>query len=271
MSLCLGVPYDPGPYSQGTQHPVSVVCHRTYGKWGGDYAVGKGSRHLIGFHLLVGKDEGQWVQFYDTTVRCNHAAGGNRDSIGIEVTGRDDEAMTDWQVRALAHIVAELAQGDGIPAVHLDWGSGRVASFHGYRDHAQVAGSTHTDGWTPADWARIVGSTQEDDMFTDEDRSALQSLAAAVQRRQRWAFEWGGMLHTVHVTGQGDLIHSAWTGTEWTVEKVGTGCDPGVPPEVTAEYPSRIRVWCRSADRGSVVHTVYEAAVGTWSSAAVTA
>lgn len=116
----------------------------------------------------------------------------------------------------------------------------------------------------------LTAPVEEDDMFTDEDRSALQALAATVQRRQRWAFEWAGAIHLVHVTGQGDLVHSAWTGTEWTVEKVGTGCDPGIPPEVTAEYPSRIRVWCRSADRQAVVHTVYEAAVGTWSSSAVT-
>lgn len=116
----------------------------------------------------------------------------------------------------------------------------------------------------------LTAAPEEDDMFTDEDRSALQALAATVSRRQRWAFEWGGMLHAVHVTGQGDLVHSAWTGDRWSVEKVGTGCDPTVPPEVTAEYPSRIRVWCRSADRSAVVHTVYEAATGQWSSAAVT-
>lgn len=270
--IVAGVPYDPGPYPQGAQTPMQVVCHRTYGAWGGDYGVGKGSRKGIGFHFLVGKDEGQWVQFYDTQQRCNHAAGGNRDSIGIEVTGTDDDVMTDWQVRALARIVDALAVGDGIPATHLDWSTGRVGSYCGYRDHGQVAGSTHTDGWTRADWDRIVSATGQevDDMFTDEDRAALQALAATVSRRQRWAFEWGGMLHTVHVTGQGDLIHSAWTGTEWTVEKVGGGCDPGIPPEVTAEYPSRIRVWCRSADRSAVVHTVYEAATGQWSSAAVT-
>lgn len=184
-----GVPFEGGPYGRGAQHPTSVVCHRTYGKWAGDMAVGRGARNGIGFHLLVGREPGQWCQFYDTAERCNHAAGGNTDSIGIEVTGTDAEPMTAWQVQALAQIVAALRDGDGIPVRHLPWGSGRVGSYHGYRDHAQVSGSTHTDGWTPADWARIVAHLDGDDDMLPGDRDALvevrdnvRALVAAVDK-----------------------------------------------------------------------------------------
>lgn len=171
--------------------------------------------------------------------------------------------------------IAELLLGDG-RTKYVIWNR-RINTLDGRGWRAYSGASPHTahvhvsiHAWARDDlrpW--LAAAAEEDDMFTDEDRSALQSVAASVQRRQRWAFEWGGMLHTVHVTGQGDLMHSAWTGDRWTVEKVGAGCDPGMPPEVTAEYPSRIRVWCRSADRQAVVHTVYEAAAGEWSSSTV--
>lgn len=184
-----GVPYEPGPYPRGAQHPVSVVCHRTDGGWDGDKAVGLGARGGIGFHLLVGREQGQWCQFYDTATRCNHAAGGNTDSIGIEVTGTDDDPMTEWQVQALGHIVAALRDGDGIPVQHLQWGSGRVAAYAGYRDHSQVSGSTHTDGWTPDDWARIVAHLDGDDDMLPGERDALievrdnvRALVAAIDK-----------------------------------------------------------------------------------------
>lgn len=266
MGRCPGVPFDPGP-SHGSQNPTEVIAHRTYGRWNGDYAVGKGSRGSISFHFLVGKDEGQWVQFVDTNRVAYHAKGDNVGTIGIEVGGSDADVMTDWQVRALGHICRWISDEHDIPLVK--YRGGRTSTFHGWRDHRQVAGSDHTDGWTESDWARIVAAAAEleDDMFGDLDRSTLYAAAS----RQPWAFRWGQSLHTVHVTGRGDLVHSTWTGDRWVAEKVGAGCDPAVEPVVIVEGSVRIRVFCRSADASTVVHTVYEAGDGRWSSGAIVA
>ena len=263
---CPDVPFDPGP-SHGGQIPTEVICHRTYGRWGGDYNVGKGSRGSISFHFLVGPDEGQWVQFVDTDRVAYHARGDNVGTIGIEVTGTDDDRMTDWQVRALGHICRWISDTHGIPLVKYH--GGRTSTFHGWRDHADVAGSDHTDYWSDEDWDRIVAAAggQEDDMFTDSDRAVLDGSAA----RQPWAFTWAGSLHTMHVTRAGDLVHSTWTGEKWIAEKVGTGCDPAVEPVVIVEGSARIRVFCRSADASTVVHTVYEAGSQRWASGAIAA
>lgn len=272
MARCPGVPWDPGPYPRGNQEPNAVIAHRTWGSWNGDYAVGKGARSGIGFHFLVGKSEGQWVQFYESNVRCNHAAGGNVGTIGIEVTGTDDDPMTDWQVRALGHICRWISDTHGIPLVKYQ--GGRTSTFHGWRDHADVAGSDHTDYWSDEDWQRIVaaaGGQEADDMFDDTARATLDGVAGEIDRigdRQPWAFVWAGGLHTFHVRGDGALLHSSWDGTQWRVEQVGSGCDPTVEPVVIAEQ-SRVRCFCRSADLKSVVHAVYEVGEQRWYSAPV--
>lgn len=267
---CPDVPYDPGP-SHGGQTPSEVICHRTYGRWGGDYNVGQGSRGSISFHFLVGPDEGQWVQFVDTDRVAYHAKGDNTGTIGIEVSGTDADRMTDWQVRALAHICRWISDTHGIPLVK--YRGPRTSTFHGWRDHGDVAGSDHTDGWTDEDWQRIVGQQEEDDMFDDQARAELDRVVQGVAdaaRRKPWAFVWGGGLHTFHVRSDGGLVHSSWDGTQWHVEQVGSGCDPTVEPEVIAD-DARIRCFCRSADLASVVHTVYEVADQRWYSGPVTA
>lgn len=110
-------------------------------------------------------------------------------------------------------------------------------------------------------------SAEEDDMFGDQDRATLDAAyksADAASQRQQWAFRWYGQLHAVHVTDGGDLVHSTWNGQKWVVEVVGRGCDGGYEPVVMTE-PSRVRVWCRSADRRGLVHVVYEQQSGVWS------
>lgn len=249
MAWCSLLPHDPGPYPQGAQTPTQVVCHRTYGSWAGDYGVGKGSRKGIGFHFLVGKQQGQWVQFYDTAQRCNHAAGGNRDSIGIEVTGTDTDVMTGWQVEALGQLVQWLADTHGIPATKYH--GPRTSFFAGYRDHADVAGSTHTDYWSDADWARIVAHAGEaDDMGWMDDRQVVidaigridqrvanleASTYAADQRRAtrvatsgKWvSYSYGGGQHYVRITSAGIFIDDLWDGTTWAQQWGVPNCKPG--------------------------------------------
>lgn len=171
---CPDVPFDPGP-SHGGQIPTEVICHRTYGAYPGDYGVGKGSRGSISFHFLVGKHDGEWVQFVDTEQVAYHAKGDNVGTIGIEVTGTDADVMTDWQVRALGHICKWISDAHGIPLVKYQ--GGRTSTFHGWRDHADVAGSDHTDHWTDNDWIRIVAAAggREDDMTPGESEALVET------------------------------------------------------------------------------------------------
>jgi len=162
MSLWIpGVPRTTTP-THGTIRIGGVVCHRTYGSWGGDLGVMRGSRGGIGFHLLVGKDEGQWFQGAALDRECWHAKGANSNTIGIEATGTNGDPMTDWQVRALARICSEINRMVGIPLAYRQ--AGRVSSFHGFRAHAAVAGSDHGDFWTSTDWNRIVGAIGRGDL-----------------------------------------------------------------------------------------------------------
>ncbi len=152
------IPYDPGP-THGPLTFGAAVCHRTYGSWGGDYGVGKGSRGGISFHFLVGKDDGQWVQFAPVDRLCYHAAGANGDTVGIEVSGKNGDDFTDWQVEKVGEIVQWLNSEHGLPLVYRQ--SGRIPSetWHGFLAHNAVAGSTHTDYWTPGDWAKVSAGT----------------------------------------------------------------------------------------------------------------
>lgn len=150
-----GVPFDPGDHPRGPFTPTAIVLHRTYGRWTGDYAVGKHGRdgEPIGFHFLVGKEKGQWVQFHDSATKCSHAKGANRWAIGIELEGTNEDPLTDWQVRALAWIVAAVCDAHGIPRTYAFGGKRREVK--GLLPHALVPGSNHTDYVTPGDWQRV--------------------------------------------------------------------------------------------------------------------
>lgn len=154
-----GVPFDQGKHKRSALKPTAVVVHRTYGRWSGDYNIGKNGRREgktiapIGFHFLVGKDEGQWVQFYDTEVVCNHAAGANSWAVGIEISGRNEDPLTDWQVRALRWILTAVCDHHRIQKRYTSTGSRR--RLHHVMPHSLVPGSTHTDKLSDADWDRV--------------------------------------------------------------------------------------------------------------------
>ncbi|MBX7159346.1 MAG: N-acetylmuramoyl-L-alanine amidase [Acidimicrobiia bacterium] len=279
MAWCPLLPNDPGPYPQGRQDPSQVICHRTYGSWAGDYGVGKGSRRGIGFHFLIGKQPGQWVQFYDTAQRCNHAAGGNRDSIGIEVTGTDADVMTDWQVTALGQIVQWLADTHDIPA--SKYHGGRTGYWHGYRDHADVAGSNHTDGWTDSDWARILAHTGEaDDMGWTDDRDTVIGAIGRLEQIANWSFYQGygahGGANVAHYYYYGQhvtVLHDDGRMVDWCARPQGwvqewdTGpgmCDPQGGIVVNTITDGALHVTTRSADRKAAIRVVYAPGEGQW-------
>lgn len=151
-----GVPFVQGKHPRSKLTPTAVVVHRTYGKWAGDYAIGLNGRsgQPIGFHFLIGKAEGRWVQFYDTSTICNHAAGANSWAIGIEFEGRNEEPLTDWQIRAARWIITACCNAHNIPKTYTNTGARRRVA--GVLPHSLVPGSTHTDYLTRADWDRIM-------------------------------------------------------------------------------------------------------------------
>lgn len=146
-------------------NPHAVVMHRTIGHWAGDYAVlGRSREPSVQF--LVGQDQGQWVQYYDTLVGCNHACDAKSWSVGIEFSGQNGETLTDWQVLAGAIIASQLLDAHGIdyrnqyrqPANMIR----RLTDWHGWLNHNDVLATTkgcdqHFDYVNPSDVDRIVG------------------------------------------------------------------------------------------------------------------
>lgn len=145
-----GVPFDAARKTNGDLNPVAGVLHRTYGRWPGDYSVGKNAPNGTSFHFLVGKEEGQWVQFADTLRKCGHAPGANSTAIAIEFTGRNEEPLTDWQSRAGSWIIAATSDAHGIAREYYN--GPRRPCTAGWTTHASVLGSDHSDTVTRQDW-----------------------------------------------------------------------------------------------------------------------
>lgn len=230
-----GCPIDPGNSPRGEQGVHVGVKHRTWGGWYGDYSVGKGwSRPGIGFHWLVGKEPGRWVAFYPYGMRCNHAAGANANSVGIEVTGTDSEPFTEWQRWAVRQIVQWCAS-QGLPPVSIT-SPGRVSasSVNGWMNHAQVAGSDHGDYWQGQDDEYVMAGgppAEEDDMFTDDDRAALQRILSQGSEEFRTVTSLGYQeIHGRHQWAYTDARGVLWRcvyrdeGPSW--DKLDTGYMP---------------------------------------------
>lgn len=189
-----GCPYDPG--NAGIARPIdvrTVTLHRTIGRWGGDYSVGKNRDHNSGtFQWLIGQDEGQWVQFYPANSFCSHAAGSNEAGPGIEITGQNGEPLTDWQITALGQILRWLRDEwhviqtytDGDPRVYVDTQGplGFVSHRHvGYPPNPRYH---HYDYITDDEFARALGGAapnpQEDDVVIVTGQSVYGFPIAAV-------------------------------------------------------------------------------------------
>ena len=194
-----GVPFDQGNHPQGNLNPTAVVVHRTYGTLDGDgfksaYSIGKNGRAGvgIGFHFLVGKNEGQWVQFYDTNIKAAHAKGANSWAIGIEFDGVNQGPLTDWQVRAGAVICAAISNAHGIPLTYYD---GPRQQVGGFLAHSSVPTSTHTDRLTHEDWGRIVaqigGQPQPQPQPQVDGRIDLVTLAVAIAEASKQIVKQG--------------------------------------------------------------------------------
>ena len=190
MGWMPGCPADPGVY-HGALSPVAVVLHRTYGAWGGDYSVGKQGI----FQFLIGKDDGNWVQFAPTEIVQWHCNGANFKAVGIELEGTNEDPLTAWQAARLGDVLRYCSQTHGIPLNYLApdavpyasvWVNG--GGFSGVISHCSVAtddgSQQHTDRIEVADWVRAVSGV--DVALDDTD---IQKIAAAVGGQQ--SAYWG--------------------------------------------------------------------------------
>lgn len=199
MGRCPGVPFDPGMWPQGGLSASAVILHRTYGSWGGDYSVGKGTgREGIGFHFLVGRDDGNVMQFYDTATKCSHASGANSWSVGIEFEGTNDEPLTENQLYWGGEIIRWLTGDVGLSlAAYYD--GPRKGESEEYRGHRTVEGSDHGDYITRSDYDKMIAGG--DPLAEEEDTMQLIP-------------EFAGQLHYFYVGDGGDLWHAWWGHSE---------------------------------------------------------
>lgn len=150
----------------GSINPTAVVLHRTIGSWPGDLSVGThgGAPGYISFHFLIGQAPGEWTQFIGPDGEgvghlMNHAAGANDWAFGIEISGDQGEALTDWQVDRVAEILQWARDEWGIAPTKYDGAQGRIGAWSGIIDHRHIAapaGLAHSDGLDDEDWNRIA-------------------------------------------------------------------------------------------------------------------
>lgn len=136
--------------------PTAVVLHRTYGRWAGDMQTLLKGR-VPSCHFLVGKDQGNWCQMVPANILANHTAGANSWAIGVELEGKNDEPLTDWQVACTATIAKWVRGTFGIPYMFMT-GEKRVTKHLGWLSHANVETSPrmrHYDKVSAEDWLRI--------------------------------------------------------------------------------------------------------------------
>jgi hypothetical protein len=172
-----GIPIDPGNWHGSQICRPQVTCHRTYGAWAGDYSVIK-SNGLA--HLLIGKYEGQWVQFAPPNIRQYHDA--VNVGYGVEITGINEEDFTDWQLRCMAYVVPWLEAMIGVPRLYSDGSDGwvDVNYWNGWHSHNMIipsnGGSQHTNLWKVSDWQKIVNLVQGQDPIQPAPRKKGDSM-----------------------------------------------------------------------------------------------
>jgi N-acetylmuramoyl-L-alanine amidase len=264
MAKMPGIPFDQGSESQGSLNPTAVILHRTYGSWNGDYSVGVGTgRPGIGFHFLVGKESGQWVQFYDTRTKCSHCAGANSWAVGIEFTGKNEEQLTAWQVQAGGEIVRWLSGDVGVP-LDAYYDGPRKGQSREYRGHRTVADSDHTDYITRADFDKMTGGEEAELMAAADDiiaavntHTSQENAWQAQSRRTQLMF---GQAHRWEITPDGKLRHQWHDPTanggrgSWYAETWADNCNPEGTPDVVPDYRNQLHVFAPHEDHDKLVH-----------------
>jgi hypothetical protein len=250
MARCPDIPFDQGSESQGSLNPSAVILHRTYGSWNGDYSVGVGTgREGIGFHFLVGKADGNVVQFYDTKTKCSHAKGANSWSVGIEFEGKNEEALTENQIHWGGHIVRWLSGDVGIPLTAYYDGPRKGQSSE-YRGHRTVADSDHSDYITKSDFDKMVMGA---DIPEEEESDNMQMIPEYAD----------GSLHYFYVADGGALYHAWWArkapfGRQSERLFVDVGDCDGQPSVCVDKADNKIHVICDRKGSNPPIHAFYK-------------
>lgn len=160
---------------------VGIVLHRTAGHFAtGDYNVGKyghysGSRkgNSLGFHFLVGKKEGESIQFCSIDKKVSHVRKWAGSYIGIELSGdigqykdglTHGENLTDWQIEEVARIISWVCKKLDIPITQIKHEKKMFqhnTPFHGLLAHRDLNGNTHADSPNKKDWDKIIQKTKK--------------------------------------------------------------------------------------------------------------
>jgi N-acetylmuramoyl-L-alanine amidase len=264
MARMPGIPFDQGSEAQGSLSPTAVILHRTYGSWNGDYSVGVGTgRPGIGFHFLVGKQSGNWVQFYDTRTKCSHCAGANSWSVGIEFEGKNEEQLTPWQIQAGGEIIRWLSADVPIP-LDAYYDGPRKGQSREFRGHRTVEGSDHGDYVTRADFDKMTNNEEAELMAAADDIiagvNAHTDNANAVQGQASRVLLAFAQAHRFEVDPDGRLRHQWHDPTAnggrggWFAETWAEGADPSSRPDVLPNYRNQMHVFVAAADPAKLVH-----------------
>lgn len=219
MANFSAVPQDQSQWdgANGSMNPQAITLHRTYGGWGGDYSVGKYQR-IGGHHFLIGKEVGQWAQFYNSNSVAYHCNGSNYVSVGIEVTGVNEDPLTGWQSACLGQIMNWLSATHGIPLSYVDPESGNASvrvngsGFRGVISHRNVAtddgSSQHTDFISVAEFNRALGGAPApaDDSKKKGTDEVMYEEVKDDGTKQYWLTVAGGLLQIDAVTAYAHLL-----------------------------------------------------------------
>lgn len=171
--------HDPGlnaGYRRGRTLNSYDVAHET---------VGRDSRVLIrdrGLAAWLFPKQGPPFQFAEANAITSHACEHNSAGCGYEVERFPGEPMTPDQTYWLGRVTRWRLGRYGVPLLHHWQGDGRLpigTGFRGVADHGGLvhhACDQHTDGWSPQEWAAIVGTTDttaDDALRLMEDDMAL--------------------------------------------------------------------------------------------------
>lgn len=156
--------------------PKGIVLHRTAGHYAtGDYSVGKWGHSggitkkgkSLGFHVLIGKEQNQVIQFVPSTKRVNHVKAWSGHFFGIELSGDvgmwkdgyvNGEPLTAWQIETVVKVIKWVAGMHGIPKVECTRHDEmhKMGVFDGLVGHRDLTSNDHADSPNKADWATIM-------------------------------------------------------------------------------------------------------------------
>ena len=156
-----------------------IVLHRSAGHYGtGDYNAGKwgNASHsstgkkgtTLGFHFLIGKNEGEVIQFCSIHKKVSHVKRWASSYVGIEFSGDigqwkdglvNGEDLTKWQLDVGIEMINWICGELGIPKKRIKHNNKMFQldePFKGLLAHRDLSGNNHADSPNKSDWKKIM-------------------------------------------------------------------------------------------------------------------